>query len=272
MFDQTNYEELFKANRDHWDRRVPVHLKSDMYNLEAFKNGQTSLTEIEINALGDVTGKTLLHLQCHFGQDTMSWARKGARVTGVDFSPAAISAAKMLSEELSIPARFIETNVYDLPQLLDDHFDIVFTSYGTIVWLPDLAKWAAVVSKFLKPGGTFYLAEFHPTLYLFDFETGEVGYDYFNTRVYREEVKSSYTEGDSIIGGVEYFWNHELSEVIGSLLNAGLRLEEFQEYPFSPFSCFPNMEMRQPNRYVWKLLGHELPHVYSLKMTKPVTS
>lgn len=264
-----NYDKIFEANRKHWDQRVAVHFKSDFYNVEGFKKGQSSLTEIERDELGDVAGKTLLHLQCHFGQDTLSWARKGAIVTGVDFSPKAIATAKKLSGELDIPASFIEANVYDLPDLLDEQFDIVFTSFGSIVWLPDLARWAAVVAGFLKPGGNFYIAEFHPTLYLFDFETGKVSYDYFNAGVYKENIERTYTGSDETMVGEEFFWNHDLSEVISSLLKEGLQLVEFKEFPFSPYKCFPNMEEKGPGRYVWAKPGHELPHVYSLKMVRP---
>ncbi|GAB4246643.1 MAG: class I SAM-dependent methyltransferase [Saprospiraceae bacterium] len=268
-FPTVNYDEIFEANRKHWNQRVPVHFQSDFYNVEGFKKGQSSLTEIEREALGDVSGKSLLHLQCHFGMDTMSWARKGAVVTGVDFAPEAIATAKKLSEELDIPARFLEANVYDLPEILDEKFDIVFSTFGTIVWLPDLVKWAAMVSKFLKPGGVFYLAEFHPTFYLFDFDNGKVSYDYFNSRMYKEEIERSYAGSDETIEGVEYFWNHDLSEVISALLGEGLQLLEFKEFPFSPYNCFPNMEERSPGRYVWTLPGHEIPHVYSLKMVRP---
>lgn len=265
------YKEIFEANRNHWDQRVRIHIKSDFYNVKGFKNGESSLTEVERDALGDVSGKSLLHLQCHFGQDTLSWARKGAVVTGVDFSPKAILAANELSAELGIPARFIEANVYDLPKVLDEKFDFVFTSFGSIVWLPNMDQWAAVVNNHLKPGGTFFIAEFHPTFYLFDFDSGKISYDYFNSRIYKENIERTYTGSDEVISGTEYFWNHDLSEVISALLRTGLRLVEFREFPFSPFNCFPNMEELSPKRYTWTLHGRQIPHVYSIKMKKPLT-
>ena len=267
-----NYDDIFDANRKQWDQRVPVHYQSAFYNVDEFKKGQSSLTEIERDQLGDVSGKTLLHLQCHFGLDTLSWARQNALVTGVDFSGQAIARAVKLSEETGIPARFIEANVYDLPEDLNEEFDIVFTSFGAIVWLPDLTKWAAVVAKFLKPGGTFFMAEFHPALYLFDFDTGKVSYDYFNTGMYKEQVDRSYTGSEETIAGVEYFWNHPLAEVISALLEQGLQLEAFREFPFSPYNCFSNMEEHSPGRYVWALPQRKIPHVYSLKMKKPFIS
>ncbi len=258
--------QYFEANRNQWNRRVAVHLQSAFYDVSGFKAGRSALTPIETEALGSVEGKSLLHLQCHFGLDTLSWARLGAHVTGVDFSEDAIHAARELALETGLPARFICCNVYDLPQHLDEQFDIVFTSFGAIVWLPDLVRWAAVVRRYLKPGGTFFLAEFHPTLYLFDFDSGQVAYDYFNTGVYQEKLEATYADPATQIGGVEYFWNHAISEVIEPLLGEGMQLLSLKEYAWSPYDCFPNMEQIEPGRYVWNKTGRCIPHVYSLKM------
>jgi len=123
-----------------------------------FRNGEVHLYPIEIEEVGDVRGKSLLHLQCHFGMDTMSWARLGADVTGLDFSDNAIETARQISAELEIPARFVCSNIYDAPNVLSEKFDIVFTSYGALCWLPDLKKWGEVVAHFVKPGGIFYIA------------------------------------------------------------------------------------------------------------------
>ena len=188
-------QQFFDTNKKFWDSRVEPHQKSDLYNMEAFMNGKSSLTEIERDAFGDVTGKTLLHLQCHFGQDTISWAKKGAIATGVDFSPNAIAKANELKGELGVEARFIESNVYDLPKNLEEKFDLVFTTYGATPWLPDLDKWAEVVVNHLKKGGLFYLAEFHPALFIFNFDNYKVEYSYFNSKdgkPYVEEVTGSY--------------------------------------------------------------------------------
>ena len=142
--------ELFEMNRTSWNKRVAVHMKSDFYFLEEFLNGKTSLNEIELNLLGDIRGKSILHLQCHFGQDSLSLARMGAEVTGVDLSDTAIEKAKELNTQMNLNAEFVCCNVYDLKDHLDKKFDIVFTSYGTIGWLPDLNRWADVVSHFLN--------------------------------------------------------------------------------------------------------------------------
>ncbi|MFM7619546.1 MAG: class I SAM-dependent methyltransferase, partial [Bacteroidota bacterium] len=168
-------EKLFELNRTSWNKRVAVHMKSDFYFLEEFLKGRTSLNEIELNLLGDIRGKSILHLQCHFGQDTLSLARMGAEVTGVDLSDEAIEKAKALNAQMGLNAEFICCNVYDLKNHLDKKFDLVFTSYGTIGWLPDLDRWAEVVSHFLKPSGTFLFVEFHPVMWMFDNEFETVG-------------------------------------------------------------------------------------------------
>ncbi len=153
-----------ETNRRHWDEAVAHHVASDFYDVASFRAGRSSLLPLERAELGDVRGKTMLHLQCHFGLDTLSWAREGAIVTGVDFSTEAIRTARSLAAELDLDARFIETNVYDLPNVLDGQFDIVFASYGVIAWLPDVETWTRIAASYVAPGGTFYIAEIHPLL------------------------------------------------------------------------------------------------------------
>ncbi len=263
------WDTYFDENKKLWDNKVDVHVQSKFYDTAGFLAGKSSLTEIEAQALGDVKGKSMLHLQCHFGQDTLSWAREGAIVTGVDFSEKAIVQARSLAERLGLDARFILSNVYDLPAVLEEQFDFVFTTFGAIPWLPDLEKWAAIVARHLLPGGVFYIAEFHPTLYLFNFDNHQVEYGYFTeNKPYSEEVTGTYAERYATLSGKEYFWNHSLSEVMMPLLRQGLQVVDFQEYDFSPFACFPNMTEREPGRYAWGNFGLRLPHVYSLKMVK----
>ena len=155
-------DRYMEANRRSWDARTPTHFGSRFYDVDGFRAGASSLQSIEIEEVGDVDGKSLLHLQCHFGLDTMSWARLGARATGVDFSEEAVSLARSLSEELGIDADFVVSNVYDLPDVLDQRFDVVFTSYGALTWLPDLERWADVAAHFLEPGGFLYVVDSHP--------------------------------------------------------------------------------------------------------------
>ncbi|MEY3366971.1 MAG: hypothetical protein RI973_126 [Bacteroidota bacterium] len=232
-------------------------------------DGKSSLTEIETDAMGNLEGKSLLHLQCHFGLDTLSLARKGAKVTGIDFSGKSITLAREIAVKAGIAASFFETNVYDVPSCVEEQFDIVFTSFGAIAWLPDLDRWASVVDRMLLPGGTFYIAEFHPTLYLFDFDNYNVSYGYFNQQLpYEEIVKGTYAAPESDLRAREYFWNHSLSEVISPFIGMGYRIAEFKEFDFSPYNCFPNMEQASPGRYRWKGTQVSIPHVFSLKAIK----
>ena len=153
------------TNRILWDKKTEIHKNAAFYNLKGFLNGETSLKEVELTALKDrIAGKSILHLQCHFGQDSLSFARLGAQVTGIDFSDVSITLARSLNEQLDLNARFVVSDVYSLPENLSGQFDFIFTSYGVITWLPDLDQWAKVIQHFLKPGGTFYMAEFHPCL------------------------------------------------------------------------------------------------------------
>ena len=261
-------EDYFKSNKEIWNQRTLVHKDSAFYDLEGFKKGDAALRSIELSEMGDVKGKSLLHLQCHFGMDSLDWARRGAKVTGMDLSDEAIRAATELNLELGLDARFICCNVYDLPAQLNEQFDIVFTSYGVIGWLPDLNKWAAVVANHLKPGGIFYMAEFHPFVWTFDDDFTHIKYYYENREVIVIENQGTYTDRAADIQGKEYSWNHSLSEVLNALLNAGLELEFFNEHMYSPYSCFRNMVESVPGQWQIKGMEGKIPMVYSLRMKK----
>lgn len=261
-----NYYETNKAN---WNSRVSAHVQSDFYRMDDFMKGWNSLKRIELDALGDVSGKTLLHLQCHFGQDTLSWERLGATVTGVDFSDEAIKKARELTQALGMNARFMECNVLELDQHLDEQFDIVFTSYGTICWLGDLEKWASLVSRFLKKGGVFLIADFHPTLNMFDWNEGTVAFPYFyNPQPDFEDIEGTYADKEADVKGREYFWFHPVSKIVSLLLKEGLELLYFEEFPYSPYNCFPNMDKIDEDCYVFNKTKHPLPHVFCLKFRK----
>jgi len=230
-----------------------------------------SLTHIERAALGDVSGKSLLHLQCHFGQDTLSWAQLGANVVGVDYSPNAIAAARVLAKSMNLPAEFIESNVYDLPRHHHKQYDIVFTSYGVLKWLADIRGWAEVVAHFLAPGGLFYLVEFHPFLYVFDYDHAtELTYPYFSDAAgttYTEH--GSYARPEMATTHTAHAWNHPTSEVITALLAAGLSIEEFREYPYSTLDCFPFVRMGGHERYVHQTHPEKVPMLYSVAARRP---
>lgn len=265
-------EKFIQANQALWNAWTQAHQKSEMYDLPSFLAGRSSLKPIELNTLGDVNGKSLLHLQCHFGQDSLSFARIGAKVCGIDFSPEAVNLAKKLNEQLGLDARFFQSDVLQAKGLIDEKFDIVYTSYGVLTWLPDLKPWAEVISHYLKPGGIFCIVEFHPLLMTFDLEKNKVVYPYFNHQEPDKEiVAESYTNDKMEKPLEEYSWSHSLSETITPLLENGLELLEFKEYPYSPYDCFANMVERPDKNFVHKDLT-DAPHLFMLKMRKTINN
>jgi SAM-dependent methyltransferase len=219
--------------------------------------------------------------------DTMSWEREGAIVTGVDLSDEAIKLANEIRDELKLNAEFICANVYDLLSTLkvsptgvteysegkerssgEGAFDIVFTSYGTIGWLPDLDKWASIVAHFLKPGGIFYIADFHPVLWMMDENFEHIKYNYFNTEVITEEISGTYSDRSAPIKSIEHGWNHPFSEIINSLLKHNLQIQSFNEFPYSRYKCFNNLEQGEDG--MWRISGMEekMPMMYSIKAIK----
>lgn len=264
----TEYENLFEANRRLWNARTAVHAESEFYNVEDFKKGKLTLKNVELNSLGDVKGKTLLHLQCHFGMDTMSWERLGAKVTGVDISDDSINLARQLNDEVHLNAQFVRSNIYDLKENLTGEFDIVFTSYGTIGWLPDLDKWADVIAHFLKKGGTFYIVDFHPVVWMFDDKFEHIVYPYENKEVIRSEIQGTYADRDADLEGVEYGWNHSMSEIIGSLMKHGMEIKAFNEYTYSPFNNFVNMVRGEDGNYRIRGMGDKMPMLFELICVK----
>lgn len=268
MNTNTKWQQYFDANKIQWDSRVEPHQTADLYNMEAFMAGTSSLNEIEQNGIGAVTGKSLLHLQCHFGQDTLSFARMGAHVTGIDISSEAIQKAKTLATKLNLHAQFLETDVYNVPNVLQQSYDIVFTSYGCIVWLPDLDVWAKIIADKLHQGGIFYIADFHPTLMLFNFENQKIEYDYFNKGVIAETITHTYTGQQLDQPRKEYFWQHPLSEIISALIKQNLEIIDFQEFDYSPYNCFSNMTKIDDKKYVFGDFKTSFPHVFSIKARK----
>lgn len=266
-------DEYRRANRELWDEWAHVNARSGLYRLDEFKAGQNKLNALERDEMGDVNGLSLLHLMCHFGMDTLSWARLGAEVTGIDFSPAAIRLARELSEETGIPGRFLCSELYELPDHLDEQFDRVFSSYGVLSWLPDLEAWARIVARYLRPGGVFYLAEFHPAAMVFDdtVERAEwrVAYDYFTPGAVRFDIKGSYADPDAEVRATHSFeWFYPLGKVISALLAAGLRLEFLHEHPFTVYRQFPFVEEGEDG--LWRLPAEmpRVPLMFSLRAVK----
>ncbi len=269
-------DEYSEANHRYWDGLVPMHLASEFYNAAGFKAGKSTLKPTELDEIGEVRGRSLLHLMCHFGLDTLSWARMGARVTGVDFSGPAIRTARKLAEDCDIEATFIESDVYDLPSKLDDEFDIVFTSYGVLFWLPDVLRWAEVVAKFLHPGGVFHIVEFHPIQGIF--EQSDEDLDLVVSRPYftpdeplRFEEDGSYADREAELEHRATFsWPHPLGEVVTALIDAGLRIDFVHEFPFTVEEFFPSCVANPDGSF--RLAKHDgsVPLLYSIKATKPL--
>lgn len=260
-----NYKDI---NQRNWNKRVASHMVSDFYKMPAFKSGATSLKEIELALLPKrLDGQQVLHLQCHFGQDSLSLARMGAEVVGIDLSDVAIDQAKELAEELQLPAKFVCGDVYETPILITQQFDWVFTTYGVLGWLPDMQQWAKTVSSMLKPGGKLLgkllLVEFHPVVWMFNDAFTELEFAYHNTGPLGLVEESSYANPEEKLELEEVVWNHGLAEVINPLLDQGMKLEHFSEYDYSPYPCFSPIEQVWPSRYQIAHLKGKLPMVYA---------
>lgn len=255
-------------NRQSWNNRTEAHLHSDFYDLAGFMNGNSSLNEIELDLLGDLRGKSVLHLQCHFGQDSISLSRLGAKVTGVDLSDRAIESARSIAAQLGEDTKFICCDVYELEKHLEEEFDIVFTSYGTIGWLPDLDRWAKLIGRFLRPGGRLVFVEFHPVVWMFDDQFNKVAYSYFNTGPIHETETGTYADRSAAISQDYVMWNHSIAEVIGSLIGNGLELALFREYDYSPYDCFQGTVETAPKKFRIAHLDARIPMLYALQATK----
>lgn len=258
----------FETNKQTWNEKVDVHAASDFYDLEAFKKGKSSLHQYEIEALGDVSGKSLLHLQCHFGQDTLSWSRLGAKCTGVDLSEKGIELATQLNSELGQNASFVCCNVLDTSKNVNEQFDIVYTSYGVIGWLPDLKPWGKMIAERLKPGGVFYIVDFHPIVWMFDYLQKEpkIKYGYHQKDVIYEEYQGTYANENSKMISKEYAWNHGLGEVITSLTDAGLVIEYVKEHDQSPYEIFPDLIKNE--NLMFETKDKLYPLLFSIKARK----
>ena len=262
------------ANRRHWDEIVPIHEASPLYDVAGFKAGAPRLHALERGEVGDVRGKTLLHLQCHFGLDTIAWAREGgAIVTGIDFAPTAIETARRLAAEVGVSARFVCAEVDGLPEVLDGNFDVVFTSYGVLGWLPDLYRWARVVAHFLRPGGAFYIVEFHPFAWLFDDRPGvtemKLHYPYFpGTEPLRDDPAGTYADLSAHVENrVRYNFPYTLGDTVSALIAAGLRLDYLHEHPFSPHRVWPFTAPVGDGTFA--MPGHaSLPCLFSIRATR----
>jgi SAM-dependent methyltransferase len=270
---------VFEINRRNWEDRVAIHLRdtTGFYNIKGFIAGEDTLTPIEAAEIGDVRGKRLLHLQCHFGLDTLSLARRGADVTGLDISPSAITAARDLARQVDLPARFVEGNVYDAPTLTPGPFDIVFTTWGTINWLPDIRRWAQTIAAVLAPGGCFYFADGHPYTLMLEEVEGRLfvvprpqSTPDAPTEDGGDDDLTTYT-GDPtpLVNTASSTWTHSLSGILTALLDAGLAIEMVREHDAAPWAFF-NMTVRGPDRlYRLPEGGPRPPLAVTIRARKP---
>ncbi len=273
-------DDALRANREVWDAWTAIHTASEFYDVPSFRDGRRPirLAGYEREEIGPVAGKSLLHLQCHFGLDTLSWARLGANVTGADFSERAVEEARALAADTGVPATFVLSNLYDLPDTLEGEFDIVYTSRGVLGWLPDIAGWARVAAHFVRPGGTLYVTEIHPVAQVFEEEgvaAGELrlAYPYWSHEApITFEVRGSYADEDAPTpdGLVEHGWAHSLGEIVTALIDAGLRIDFLHEFDFCEWKVGFLVE-GQDRR--WRLPADAkggLPLFFSIHATKPM--
>ena len=278
-------ERAYATNRARWDESVAIHAASEGYDLKGFLAGEKTLHDVEMDEVGDVRQKSLLHLQCHFGMDTLNWARLGATVTGLDFSEPAVTRARMLAKEIGIAdARFIQSDLYAAPSVLSETFDIVYTGIGALCWLHDIRGWARIVAAFLNPGGFLYLYEGHPVVWAMDDEREDdllvMRYPYFETATASEwDNTYTYTDGPALQNTKTFEWNHGIGETVTALIDAGLRIDFLHEHKEMSWKALPRMENvaseagdgRYQRREEWRLPEAQrdvVPLMYSIKATK----
>jgi len=265
------------ANLKNWESRVPVHAASDSYALDRLVNEPDRLSDVVVwdaPHLGDITGLDVAHLQCHIGTDTVSLARLGARVTGLDFSPGALAVGRDLAARMGLAVSFVEAELYAAPAVLGtERFDLVYTGIGALCWLPDIRRWAETVAALLRPGGRLYLREGHPVLWATD-EIGpgrlELRYPYFErAEPTRFEEAYTYTDGEPLADPVGYEWNHGLGEIVQAVLDAGLVLTRLVEHDEVDWPAYPWMV--ETGRAHWRLPDDStpMPLEYTLEASKP---
>ncbi len=268
--EKNDWQSYRSANRSNWDDRTKVHYHEggDSYDVEAFLNGESTLLDLELKALGNVEGKLLLHLMCHFGLDTLSWARLGAHVTGVDFSPEAIRKARELTEKSELEATFIESDIYELPDKQIGKFDIVVCTYGTLCWLPDMDRFFSIVADCLKQGGHFLLINDHPFKDMLEYNPETKELELTNAYFHKAEPMkfdspNSYTNHETPLEStVSYEWTHDLGSIVNKAIASGLKIEHLKEYSFSFYKVWPTMTRDREGR--WQLPGYEIPLIFEL--------
>ncbi|MFD8015480.1 class I SAM-dependent methyltransferase [Streptomyces sp. NPDC058955] len=269
-------DDWHEANRARWDERVPIHAASEFYDLDAFRAGKDALRDFELAEVGDVTGRSLLHLQCHIGLDTLSWARHGAaQVVGLDFSEPAVETARSLAADLGLGpdrAAFVAADVYDAAEAVPDRaYDIVYTGVGALCWLPDLDRWAETAASLVAPGGFLYVSEFHPVADSFDDETGStLVHDYFVRDPWVDTTPGTYADTDAqTVHNRSVEWVHPVGEVVTALARAGLRVEFLHEHDVTLVPRYATLERHEDGYHRFPAGRPRIPLMYSVKASRP---
>ncbi len=279
VWHRTGMEEYSRINKANWDERAPAHAVSPDYEVESFIADPAFLSGVvrfDLPRLGDIRGLRGVHLQCHIGTDTISLARLGASMTGLDFSAPALDQARALAKRTGADATFVESDVYAAADLLGrEVFDLVFTGIGALCWLPSVSRWAAVVAALLRPGGRLFIREGHPMLWALDDERDDdllvVTYPYFE----REEPMVFSADGTYVATDTEFEhtvtheWNHGLGEIVTALLDAGMNVTGLTEHDSVPWEALPG-KMERVAGGEWRLADQpwRLPHSYTLQAVR----
>ena len=255
------------VNRRHWNDRVPTHVASEFYDVAGFVDGRVTVAPFELDEVGDVRGKRLCHLQCHFGLDTLTWARRGAEVVGLDFSKPAIDQARRLAKQTGLDHRasFVTADVYDARDVVEGTFQVVYVSFGALTWLPDIERWAAVVASLLRRRGFLYLAEFHPVPIAVRWDE-----PYGGGVALFDEVDTTYADPDArVAAAANWQFTHGLGDIVTAVAAAGLRVEWLHERPVSPFWNMEDDAKVRDEQGMWHMPGSTLPLSFSMKASKP---
>jgi SAM-dependent methyltransferase len=268
-----DFDEPRAANFRNWESRVPVHAASADYDLAGLAADRERLSPVvtyDRDRLGDLTGLDVVHVQCHIGTDTLSLARLGGRVTGVDFSPAALAVARNLAAAGGAEIRYVESELYAIPAVLGREFDLVYTGVGALNWLPDIAAWARVVAGLLRPGGRLYVRDGHPMLYtLYDDDVDDdvllVTLPYFEGNAQRWVSAETYTDGPPVSSPEQYEWNHGIGETVQAVIDAGLVVTALREHTELEWKGLKQMVEGGDGKFRLPEMPERLPLMFTLE-------
>ena len=270
-----DWAEWLDVNRTMWDERVPIHAASEYYDQDAFREGKDEIRDFEAAEVGDVTGKRLLHLQCHMGQDTLSWARRGAtKVVGLDFSEPAVEVAKGLAAELGLGperAEFVVADVYSAASAVPEaDYDIVYTGIGALDWLPDIRRWAETAASLVTPGGFLYVADFHPFTHIIDWDGTRIERDYFDPDPVIEETPGTYADFEApTVNNRSFERMHTLGDIVTAIAAAGLHIEFLHEFDMTLFQRYGDLRQDQDGYFRAPEGRPRLPLMFSIRASRP---